>query len=63
MQIAGMPSVRPVPERVELGRVSPVFERQLVEVPFLVGHYHMVAFTLNTLGVEREDGVPDLPSA
>ena len=35
-------------------------ERQLVEVPMLVGHYHLVAFTLNTLGVEREPGVPGL---
>jgi len=26
----------------------------------LVGHYHLVAFTLNTLGVEREPGVPGL---
>lgn len=33
-------------------------DRQLVEVPMLVGHYHMVAFTLNALGVEREPGVP-----
>ena len=24
----------------------------------LVGHYHLVAFTLNTLGVQREPGVP-----
>ncbi len=36
-------------------------ERQLIEVPMLVGHYHMVAFTLNSLGVQREDGVPGLP--
>src|SRR2546423_11031403 len=36
-------------------------ERQLIELPMLVGHYHMVAFTLNSLGVEREDGVPGLP--
>ena len=36
-------------------------ERQLIEVSMLVGHYHMVAFTLNTLGVEREAGVPGLP--
>jgi len=36
-------------------------ERQLIEVPMLVGHYHMVAFALNSLGVEREEGVPDLP--
>jgi 4-carboxymuconolactone decarboxylase len=33
-------------------------ERQLIEVPMLVGHYHMVAFALNTLGVQREPGVP-----
>ena len=32
-------------------------ERQLIEVPMLVGHYHMVAFTLNTLGVPLEEGV------
>ena len=33
-------------------------ERQLIEVPMLVGHYHMVAFTLNSLGVQREPDVP-----
>jgi 4-carboxymuconolactone decarboxylase len=33
-------------------------ERQLVEVPMLVGHYHLVAYTLNSLGVQREPGVP-----
>jgi 4-carboxymuconolactone decarboxylase len=32
-------------------------ERQLIEVPMLVGHYHMVAFTLNSLGVPVEEGV------
>lgn len=32
-------------------------ERQLVEVPMLVGHYHLVAFTLNSLGVQVEDDV------
>ncbi|HEV3351480.1 MAG TPA: carboxymuconolactone decarboxylase family protein [Acidimicrobiales bacterium] len=36
-------------------------ERLLIEVPMLVGHYHMVAFTLNSLGVQREEGVPALP--
>ena len=36
-------------------------ERQLIEVPMLVGHYHMLAFTLNSLGVQRENGVPGLP--
>jgi 4-carboxymuconolactone decarboxylase len=38
-------------------------EKQLIEVPMLVGHYHMVAFALNSLGVQREPGVPDLPEA
>ena len=37
-------------------------EPQLIEVPMLVGQYHMVAFTLNSLGVQREPGVVDLPS-
>jgi alkylhydroperoxidase family enzyme len=32
-------------------------ERQLIEVPMIVGHYHMVAFTLNSLGVPIEEGV------
>ena len=36
-------------------------DRQLIEVPMLVGHYHMVAFALNSLGVQREEGVPGLP--
>jgi 4-carboxymuconolactone decarboxylase len=36
-------------------------ERQLIEVPMLVGHYHMVAYTLNSLGVQREPGVHGLP--
>jgi 4-carboxymuconolactone decarboxylase len=33
-------------------------ERQLIEVPMVVGHYHLVAFTLNSLGVQLEPGVP-----
>ena len=33
-------------------------DRQLIELVMLVGHYHMVAFTLNSLGVQREPGVP-----
>jgi 4-carboxymuconolactone decarboxylase len=33
-------------------------EKQLIEVPMLVGHYHMVAYALNALGVQREPGVP-----
>jgi alkylhydroperoxidase family enzyme len=32
-------------------------EQQLIEVPMLVGHYHMVAFTLNSLGVPLEEGL------
>jgi 4-carboxymuconolactone decarboxylase len=32
-------------------------EHQLIEVPMLVGHYHMVAFALNSLGVQLEPGV------
>lgn len=37
-------------------------ELQLIELCMVVGQYHLVAFTLNSLGVEREDGVPPLPS-
>jgi 4-carboxymuconolactone decarboxylase len=33
-------------------------EHQLIELPMLVGHYHLVAYTLNSLGVQREPGVP-----
>jgi alkylhydroperoxidase family enzyme len=33
-------------------------ERQLIELPMLVGQYHLVAFTLSSLGVQREEGVP-----
>jgi 4-carboxymuconolactone decarboxylase len=36
-------------------------EAQLIEVCMLVGQYHLVAFTLNSLGVQREDGVEGLP--
>ena len=35
-------------------------EEKLIELPMLVGHYHMVAFTLNSLRVQREEGVPAL---
>ncbi|MGH9193889.1 MAG: carboxymuconolactone decarboxylase family protein [Acidimicrobiales bacterium] len=31
-------------------------ERQLIEVPMLVGHYQLLAFTLNSLGVQLEEG-------
>lgn len=33
-------------------------ERQLLEVTMLVGQYHMLAFALNSAGVQREPGVP-----
>jgi alkylhydroperoxidase family enzyme len=35
---------------------------QLIEVCMVVGQYHLVAFTLNSLGVQREDGVEGLPA-
>jgi alkylhydroperoxidase family enzyme len=37
-------------------------ERQLIEVPMLVGHYTLVSYTLNSLGVPLEDGVTGFPS-
>jgi alkylhydroperoxidase family enzyme len=37
-------------------------ERQLIELPMLVGHYHMVAFALNSLGVQLEPGLEGLPA-
>ena len=30
-------------------------ERQLIEVPMVVGHYHLLAFTLNSLGIQVEE--------
>ncbi|HXQ44002.1 MAG TPA: carboxymuconolactone decarboxylase family protein [Acidimicrobiales bacterium] len=36
-------------------------EHQLIEVCMVVGQYHLVAFTLNSLGVEREPGVTGFP--
>lgn len=38
-------------------------EQQLIEVCMVVGQYHLVAFTLNSLGVEPESaGFPELPA-
>jgi alkylhydroperoxidase family enzyme len=34
-------------------------DRQLIEVPMLVGHYHLLAFTLNSLGVQLEQGTEE----
>jgi 4-carboxymuconolactone decarboxylase len=31
--------------------------QQLIEVPMVVGQYHLVGFTLNSLGIQREPGV------
>lgn len=35
---------------------------QLIELCMVVGQYHLVAFTLNSLGVQREDGIEGLPA-
>jgi alkylhydroperoxidase family enzyme len=32
-------------------------EKQMIELPMLVGQYHLVAMTLNSLGVQREEGM------
>src|SRR5262245_351074 len=32
-------------------------DKQLVEVPMVVGHYHLVSYTLNSLGIQLEPGV------
>jgi 4-carboxymuconolactone decarboxylase len=36
-------------------------DAQLIEVPMLVGHYHMVAMTLNSLGVQLDPGLTGFP--
>ncbi len=36
-------------------------EQQLIEVCMVVGQYHLVAFTLGSLGVEPEPGLPEMP--
>jgi 4-carboxymuconolactone decarboxylase len=36
-------------------------ETQLIELTMLIGQYHMVAFTLNSLGVELDEGLEALP--
>jgi alkylhydroperoxidase family enzyme len=36
-------------------------ERALLEIAMLVGHYHMVAFALNSAGVELDAGLTGLP--
>jgi 4-carboxymuconolactone decarboxylase len=36
-------------------------EKELIEAIMLVGHYNMVAFALNSLGVELDEGLEALP--
>ena len=36
-------------------------ERQLIEIPMVVGQYHLVSFTLNALGIQPEEGIAPLP--
>ena len=38
-------------------------EPQLIEVCMVVGQYHLVAFTLRSLGVQPEPGVASIPGA
>jgi 4-carboxymuconolactone decarboxylase len=38
-------------------------EQGLIETCMVVGQYHLVAFTLNSLGVEPEPGLPAMPGA
>jgi 4-carboxymuconolactone decarboxylase len=35
--------------------------QQLIEICMVIGQYHLVAFTLNSLGVETEPGTPEFP--
>ena len=44
---------------VALGEVYDT--QQLIELPMLVGHYHMVAMTLNSLGVQLDAGLTGFP--
>jgi len=38
-------------------------EPALIEVCMVVGQYHLVAFTLNSLGVQPEPGLPAMPAS
>lgn len=38
-------------------------EAQLIEVPMVVGQYHLVAFTLRSLRIQPEDGGTPIPGA
>jgi alkylhydroperoxidase family enzyme len=37
-------------------------DTQLIEVTLLIGQYHMVAFGLNSLGVQLDEGLEPLPA-
>ncbi|MEY2475965.1 MAG: 4-carboxymuconolactone decarboxylase [Actinomycetota bacterium] len=37
-------------------------DKQLIELLMVVGQYHLVSFTLNSLGVQREPGVEGFPA-
>jgi 4-carboxymuconolactone decarboxylase len=42
--------------------LSEIYEiDQLIELPMLVGHYHLVAMTLNTLGVPLDEDLEGFP--
>jgi 4-carboxymuconolactone decarboxylase len=43
------------------GLTAHLDEQQLIELPILVGQYHLVAFALNSLGVQPEPGLEPLP--
>jgi alkylhydroperoxidase family enzyme len=36
---------------------------QLIELVFVVGQYHLVSMALNSLGVQRDEGIDGFPSA
>lgn len=37
-------------------------DQQLIEVPMVVGQYHLVAFTIRSLGIQREAGYEGFPA-
>jgi AhpD family alkylhydroperoxidase len=38
-------------------------EHQLIEIPMVIGHYAMLGYALNSLGVQREKGVQGFPTS
>jgi alkylhydroperoxidase family enzyme len=50
-----------ISDRTWKGLEGELDERQLIELPFLVGQYHLVAFVLNSLAVQPEPGLEPLP--